>query len=59
MPLSVNDAYDIGRKHERDRIIELLMTRLEQFDCDKCGECVTPKRLAEMISEQAQNNASE
>lgn len=45
-------------REERERIINILMTRLEQFDCDICGDCITPKRLAEMIREQAQENAS-
>lgn len=51
-----SDGHDLGmlagKRQERERIIELLLTRLEQFDCDVCGECVTPTRLAEMIRDK-------
>jgi hypothetical protein len=48
-----NDDYyfNEGVKFERERITKLLLQRLEYFDCDICGECVTPTRLAEMIQE--------
>ena len=40
---------DFGKTLERDRIIEILLTRLEAFDCATCGECVTPNRLVALI----------
>lgn len=54
MPLSVNNAYDIGRKHERDRIIELLNTECcELVDC-RCS--IGIKFAIELIKD---DNASE
>lgn len=47
------DAFKEGiRKEERERITKILLQRLEYFDCDICGECVTPTRLVEMITEK-------
>lgn len=39
---------------ERERITKILLQRLEYFDCDICGECVTPTRLVEMINEESE-----
>lgn len=43
-----------GVKLENERITKLLLTTLEEFDCDQCGECVTPKRLVELIKEETE-----
>lgn len=45
-------GFDRGKEAERERITKLLLERLEYFDCDICGECVTPTRLAEMIMDK-------
>lgn len=47
-----DNKFNEGVKFERERITKLLLERLEYFDCDICGECVTPTRLVEMITDK-------
>jgi len=36
-------------QQERERIIEVIVERLETFDCDICGKCATQKELIALI----------